>query len=246
MRSCRRLRRGSRLGGGWRVDVRSEQNRARLRPHGRGERGVCRIHRADRDVFDTPLARAARPAGPGRDAHPRTASPCQRRRSPAPYALRIGGTVAISWSNGIDEGVSCGRPGVCAGVRVWVEAGALMFVVRLSQNVALDLERDDRAGAGHRRWGDRLCACGGAWLVCGGLVCCGRGARPARRCAGGRAFQAVAVAARCWWSLSRLPARWMNAHSLWAAARPRRRKVRIPRLCLRSPKIGSIRQERCA
>jgi hypothetical protein len=57
--------------------------------------------------------------------------------------------------------------------------------------------------------------------------------------------QAVAPALRCWWSLSMLPARFRKAHSLRAALRPRRRKLRVPRLCLRSPKTGSISWERC-
>jgi hypothetical protein len=60
----------------------------------------------------------------------------------------------------------------------------------------------------------------------------------------GRLVQAML--ARCWWSLSRFPARLMNAHSERAAGRPRRRKRRVLRLCLRSPKTGSISWERCA
>ncbi len=80
-------------------------------------------------------------------------------------------------------------------------------------------------------------------LVRAGAIDRRAGRRLAVRCLSGAAAQAMLV--RCWWSLSMFPARLMSFHSLRTAGRPRRRKRRVLRLCLRSPKIGSIRQERC-
>ena len=61
--------------------------------------------------------------------------------------------------------------------------------------------------------------CGVSRLGFGGLTCCGaRSSCSSRMMVGGRVGQAVAVAARCWRSLSMLAARCMNAHSLLAAS----------------------------
>ena len=92
----------------------------------------------------------------------------------------------------------------------------------------------------------RLSVAGGRGSLADSLQC--RGSRTGSgvwRVALGWEGQAIVAALRCWWSLSRLPARLMSAHSLRTASRPRRRKLRIWRLCLRSPKTGSISWERC-
>ena len=117
----------------------------------------------------------------------------------------------------------------------------LRVAVRLCGGFSAD--RMWRSGGWRSRAGAGGAGGGRAW---------GRSDRPrgmaglvADRCPG-RVLAGQARLAWWWWSLSRFPARLMSAHSERTAARPRRRNRRVLRLCLRSPKTGSISWERWA